>query len=371
MPGGVTTKPVLLLVAVSARALACAARRAGYAAVAVDAFGDEDARAACLEMARVEEAMGGFAGISLEPIVARLRAAYSPVGLVYGSGFDDCPEALEPLARQVKILGAREGLARAKDPLGFAQACRDAGIATPEISFARPDAPADWLVKRRGGSGGLHVRAGAEHGPLRPHEYWQRRVAGRSISLLFVRGSAALTPVAWSEQWTAPAPDAPFRYAGAAGPIPVAAPETLLPGLAALTRRLHVRGLASADFIDDGETFWLLEINPRPGATLDVFDDDGDPLLARHIAALEDGAAAPLRPRAPAAAEIVYAESSAVAPAGPWPDWAADRPAAGSRIPAGAPFCTVTARAASAAEARRQVQQRSGRIRSWLREGGR
>jgi uncharacterized protein len=162
-----------------------------------------------------------------------------------------------------------------------------------------------------------------------------------------------------------------FRYGGAAGPIEVAAPEGLLEKLADLTLALGVRGLASADFIDDGETFWLLEINARPGATLDVFDDEDDPLLARHIAALTGGPAPPARPRRPKAAAIVYAEADVAAPGGDWPEWAADRPAAGTRIPSGAPVCTVAATGASATEARAKTQERSLRIQNWLREESR
>lgn len=360
---------VLLIVAVSARALAVAARRAGYAAVAIDAFGDRDAREACREILVVEQAVAGFADVTLAPLVARLCAAHAPVGLVFGSGFDDGPEALAPLAAHLPILGAPDALARAKHPETFAAACAAAGVAHPEIAAAPPAEPGAWLLKRRGGSGGLHISAADRH--ARADEYGQRRVGGRAVSLLFVRESHSLTPIAWSEQWTAPSPKAPFRYAGAAGPISVAPPEGLIEKLAALTLALGVRGLASADFLDDGETFWLLEINPRPGATLDAFDDDDDPLLARHIAALVDGRAPPVKPRAPAAAEIVYAETELVAPPTHWPDWASDLPEAGTTIPAGAPVCTVTARAASAAQAKSLVRQRSRDIRSWLREGGR
>jgi len=98
--------PRLLLIAVSARALAMAARRARYAAIAIDAFGDEDTRAACVEAWKVEGAMGGFAGIALEPIVAELCAAYAPQGIVFGPGFDDCPRALVALARHARYSDA-------------------------------------------------------------------------------------------------------------------------------------------------------------------------------------------------------------------------------------------------------------------------
>jgi predicted ATP-grasp superfamily ATP-dependent carboligase len=360
------TKPAaLLLVAISARALAAAARRAGFMAVAIDAFGDEDTRAACDIWERVEDAMEGFAKVELEPIVSRLRRTCEPVGLVYGSGFDDCANRLMEIA-QAPLLGASpEALARTKDPQAFARSCEAAGISHPEIRFTAPELPARWLIKRRGGSGGAHIAHGGARS-AKPGEYWQRRVEGRTISLLFVRDAAGLTPVAWSEQWTAPCASAPFRYAGAAGPLDMEAPKGLLSSLAALTGALGLRGLASADFLDDGERFWLLEINPRPGATLDVFDDEEDPLLARHVAAVMGRPAAPLKPRSPRAAQIVYAETDSTTPKGDWPDWAADRAAPGTPVPAGAPFCTVFADGASVRDAKTLGEERSRRIQSWL-----
>jgi predicted ATP-grasp superfamily ATP-dependent carboligase len=365
----VTGRPVLLLVAVSARALAVAARRAGYAAVAIDAFGDEDARAVCNALEVMENAMGGFAEVELAPIVARLTEAHAPTGLIFGSGFDHCPTRLAEIARALPLLGASpEAVARVKDPVFFARSCEAAGISHPEIRLSPPDAPPQWLLKRRGGSGGLHIAPGTARRPG-ADDYWQRRVEGRPVSLLFVREDAALTAVGWSEQWTAPSAATPFRYGGAVGPIEIDPPQGLLAALAQLTQALGLRGLASADFLEDGERFWLLEINPRPGATLDVFDDDEDPLLARHIDAVAGRRSPPPKRRAPRAAEVVYAETGATAPQGDWPHWTADRPSPGTPVSAGAPFCTVLAAGASAAEAKAQVKERSRRFQSWLREG--
>ena len=353
----------LLLVAISARALGQAARRAGYSPIAIDAFGDEDTRRACRATYVVEGAMGGFARSGIESVVARAVGEHAPFGLVYGSGFDDCPDQLAALGGLAPVLGgAPEALARAKDPEGFATACAAAGIAHPEIGRSTP--PRGALLKRRGGSGGLHIRPATRTPGA--GEYWQRRIEGRSVSLLFALDSGALTPIAWSEQWIAPCREAPFRYGGAAGPLDLTPPGDLLPRLAALSRDLRLRGLASADFVYDGATFWLLEINPRPGATLDLFDDDDDPLLARHLGAV----AAPVKPRSPRAAEIVYAETDGVAPE-VWPDWAADLPAAGTPIAAGAPICTATAAADRVGEAKTLVQARARRLRARFEEGAR
>ena len=265
-------------------------------------------------------------------------------------------------AESLPLLGsAPEALARAKSPRTFAELCAEAALAHPEIRFTSPETPTDWLVKRGGGSGGLHIAEGTEGRSLGAGDYWQRRKDGRAISLLFTRDSRELTPIAWSEQWTCPCADAPFRFGGAAGPLDLAPPDRLLSRLAALTESLGVRGLASADFLDDGETWWLLEINPRPGATLDVFDDAEDPLLTRHLDALAGRAAPPPKSRRPKAAEIVYASIDGVAPSVDWPDWAADRPREGAPIRAGAPFCTVSARGATVAEAKAIVKERSRR----------
>ena len=95
----------------------------------------------------------------------------------------------------------------------------------------------------------------------------------------------------------------------------------------------------SADFLVDQGTFHFLEINPRPGATLDIFEPADGSLFALHVAAC-DGR---LPDRVPAhdgamAAAIVYADRDIRVPARDWPDWTADRPHAGTLVKAGEPF---------------------------------
>ncbi len=106
--------------------------------------------------------------------------------------------------------------------------------------------------------------------------------------------------------------------------------------------------------------FWLLEVNPRPGATLDIFEPPMESLFALHMAACE-GKLAPTphyRDGAKAAA-IVYAEQDiASVPVLDWPRWTADRPPAGSAIKAGEPLCTVYACDPAAAGARALADER-------------
>ena len=55
--------------------------------------------------------------------------------------------------------------------------------------------------------------------------------------------------------------------------------------LSALAARTGLTGLCSADFIRNRDGYHLIEINPRPGATLDIFDCFEVPLMEAHIRA--------------------------------------------------------------------------------------
>ena len=53
-----------------------------------------------------------------------------------------------------------------------------------------------------------------------------------------------------------------------------------------VAQAFRLKGLGSADFLVNGGEARLLEINPRPGATLDIFDSDTQPLLGLHLDAV-------------------------------------------------------------------------------------
>ena len=63
--------------------------------------------------------------------------------------------------------------------------------------------------------------------------------------------------------------------------------EEIARSVASITSELGLVGLNSADFLVSGDTVWLIEINPRPGATLDVFEPNEGALFAHHVAACE------------------------------------------------------------------------------------
>ena len=357
----------LLIAAVSARALAQAARRAGTIPLVADFFADQDTETLCHACSKVAaDIRHGFEGDSLlQALDALAAAAPSPLlGVVYGAGFEDRPELLSQLASRWPLLGNdAPTVARLKDPAAFFGTLERIGVACPLTRTTPPKSMSGWLCKKRGGAGGSHVGRNAFGAQDR---YYQQRLNGRAISALFVGDGARAEVIGFSEQWTAPRRGAAFRYGGAVQPatLPQAQAEEMARSVDRVTHAFGIRGLASADFIVNAEGAFLLEINPRPGATLDVFDRDDAPLLGAHLDAVLHQKLPNFAPSEDASAgAIVYApERLTIPPAMAWPDWAADRPKPGERIDKERPICTLAARASTPEDAKRLVEARTATI---------
>ncbi len=366
--------PSLLIAAVSGRALAEAARRAGFVPLVADFFADRDTRAVahgCRELADLKR---GMRWEHLEPALDALaRAAPSPVlGVICGAGLEDRPELLAALAARWPLLGnGAETVARVKAPEEFFATLDRLGIAHPATTMARPANGADWLAKRRGGAGGGHVtRAPSTRGDA--GVYFQHRVEGRSVSALFVGNGRAARVLGFSEQWTAPSRRSAWRYGGAVQPADLGddTQARMTRAVEGVVAAFGLEGLGSADFMLGADGPLLLEINPRPGATLDIFDSAEAPLLRLHLDAVTAGKlpAAPARFTDAAASAIVHApERLRVPQALVWPDWARDIPDAAQLIDKDRPICTVLARAATKDGARRLAKDRVSEILAVLR----
>ncbi|NDW05246.1 ATP-grasp domain-containing protein [Jiella pacifica] len=360
-------RPTILTAAFSARQIAASAQLAGIDALAVDFFGDLDLR----DHARKSEVLRGHYpdGFSSEALIAaleRLAEGEEPLGFVYGAGFEDRPELLEAIAERWPILGTDPATARRlKDPEAIAAICNDAGIAHPEIRRTRPGDPAKWLSKKIGGSGGSHVVRG--DAPPSPDRYYQRFVVGERISMAFVAAGSRYACLGYSRQWADPSQDEPYRYGGAVGPVPVAADAdaAMRRDVAGILDRLPLTGLCSADFVVGDDAPVLLEVNARPGATLDVFEDPAQPLIALHLAAVRGelpsrgaGTTGDVR-----ASGLAWADRPLGVPAGfQWPDWTRDRSHPPTRFAAGEPICTIVAAGETAETAERLFHARTRRI---------
>lgn len=367
---GSATGPAVLVAGLSGRALAAAAVRSGHIPVVVDAFSDEDTRSLAAACHRVPLGPHGeFRASALGTVAAQLPGG---AALVYASGFERDPDLLTRLVPTGRIVGNPPDVVEAvKQPESLFPTLARLGVDHPDTRRVPPP-DGDWIAKRVGGSGGGHIRPAARVRPA-ADVYFQRHMPGIPLSAQVLADGAGVRILAFTTGWCDPTPHQPHRFGGLAGPVEPApaAVAAMVRAAEALVEAFGLRGLNSLDFLIDGDSVRLLEVNPRPGASLDVLA--GDPLLfSRHLAAaagdLGGGRERPPPFTGGRAMAVAYApDAMVIPPAFPWPDWVADRPAGGGVIPAGAPLCTVLATAGDAQAAATLARLRSGRILEALR----
>ncbi|OIR17710.1 carbamoyl phosphate synthase-like protein [mine drainage metagenome] len=292
------------------------------------------------------------------------------LGFVYGSGFEAQPELLQQVAELFPLIGNMPLVVRAvKTPLVFFDVLQRNNIQCPELfKQLHTNDGADvsaviYLRKLVGGSGGTHIKIVDDEDVESSNCYYQPYIAGRSVSLLFVAHDNSVTVVGFNEQWVDAVASMPFRYGGAVSNIvlPQSIRRQLTEAAEKLTVVFGLIGLNSLDAIVQGDSAYILEVNPRLSATVDLYAIDSHEgthgnLLNWHVnACLEDADFKyenRLVKRSKAHA-IVYAPFDLqIADDFHWPEWVVDNPCNTMQVLAGEPVCTVIAIADSADEAK-------------------
>lgn len=338
----------VLVAAVSARMLAELAAADGHQVTAVDRFGDVDLRAVA----------AGATAPSLEGLTD-LAEEVDADAVVYGAGFENRPDLVSRLARGRELLGTPgERLAAVRDPWNVTAAAVAAGARAPHTRAAG-DPPGGndggWLRKPLQGGGGRGVRRWAG-GALRPGEILQRRIRGLSCSAVAVGDGRRAALLGVTEQLHRRG----FAWTGNVTPprLPAGQRRQLHERLSAVCAevagRFGVRGAFGVDVIWDGREVWVLEVNPRPPASLELFSAGSFAAHVRGARAL--GLPMPGAPAGGGSSArvklVLFAARPLRAPDPSW--WPAglvrDVPRPGEPIARGAPVCTLVSDAAGPAQ---------------------
>jgi uncharacterized protein len=377
---------VILLVAVSARMLAELARRDGHEVLAFDRFGDLDLQRLCPSVSLAHD-LGGRGGMA-ELVDAADAAPADRV--VYGAGLENRPDLVTRLAAGRTLLGCPpDTLRRVRDPSLLGASLREAGLAWP-LTFVAQDARtrADrtsrrWLRKPVSGGGGRGVRAW-RGGRLPAGVVVQERIGGLPCSAAAVADGRSAVLLGVSEQLVGRRALGArgFKWCGNVVPPRLPAPERrALAGAAReicahLAACFGLRGLFGVDLVWDGAQAWVVEVNPRPTASLEVVDAVHRVRpFTTHLQACEGrlpagaGAGVAGEPARAAGKAIVYATEDVRMPdTRVWPERGIrDVPHPDEAIAAGHPICTVTATGDTPEAVLSELEERAAALRHELR----
>lgn len=374
---------MILLVSVSARMLAELATRDGHDVIAVDRFGDLDLQRLCPNVSIMRD-LGGRGGMA-EMVEAAERIPADSV--IYGAGLENRPDLVARLAAGRTLLGCSpETLRRVRDPALLGASLRAAGFAYP-LTFSgaeaveRTDRTRRWLRKPLRGGGGRGVRewrGGRAAGDV----IVQERISGLPCSAAAVADGRSATLLGVSEQLIG------RRALGARGwkwcgnvvppRFPALEQRALADAAQAICAHLasafSLRGVFGVDLVWDGAQAWVMEVNPRPVASLETIDAaHGVRSFAAHLEACAGRLpAAGTGPSRAAGKAVLFATEDLRVP--DTSEWTArgirDVPHPGEPIAAGRPICTLVATGSSPETVLAELEGRAAALRGELQEAG-
>jgi uncharacterized protein len=350
--------------------LAQSARRGGYRTAVIDLFNDLDTRRYASCSLRVAGRAGGFGGFDARALMTGVATlGDSPyAGIVYGSGLEDSPDLLIELGQHGPLYGnGAETVALMKDPQRFFPLLDELSIPHPELAYSAPAEPRGWLAKSVGGSGGAHVRCAVESSGDLSGTYYQRRIEGVHYSVSFLANGRSARVLGLNQPWTVALGDWPFCYGGAISRVAVPAViiDAIQSKLDMLVARSGLLGLNGMDFALSGAHYSVIEVNPRPSGTLDLYDADcPEGLFHWHLRACEGELPERVFTRETIRAHaVVYAPRPfSLPPSMAWPDWCSDIPQPDTVFEARMPICMVHAEGLSHDQTKTLIHDRREKI---------
>ncbi len=356
----------LIIAATNARGYAEAAVGCGYEVITLDAFADADLKRVTSQAYKVK--MLDWR-IDVEDFKCQFKKINSQIdlsnveGFCYGSLFDAAPELLDWVAARVPVIGNVSEVLKNAKAFSFFGLLDDLHIQHPEVRVDFPASPLHWLAKQVGGSGGMHVRPASHNGSA---DYYQQEVMGDPLSMLFVTNGEVMRPIGFNRQIAAPISELPYRFAGAVSGVqlPEIVRHQFSKAAQKLTNAMGLRGINSLDAVLDGETLWILELNPRLSASFELYQKEHPNLFETHLQGCKGELSELPRFKSSCAQLILYAEDALVMPVDfVWPAWVVDIPLADEGgnsivIEKNSPICSVRAEAESVELALILVNQR-------------
>jgi len=331
----------ILIVASSGRMLAQAVKNAGLKPLVIDLFADLDTQHCSEAFKRVPSLAKNHLTPAVEHFIERYAVAY----VIYGSGFEYYIESLSYLGCRLLVLGnPSETFVRLHDKPIFFSRLDKLNIPYPDVCFVAPTSADNWLVKPMQNQGGLGIKRYHPKNFTESAVYWQKFQGGTQHSVLFLADGKEARVIGFNTQWSVDLGESQaFIFSGIINSCDLLEQqkERLTDWLKKLVPFFTLQGLNSLDFIQAGDKSFVLEINPRPSASMQLYDTD---LLIGHIKACLGELTDYGSHEGFTGYQIVHAKQNVIiSDKFEWPSWCKDLPESGTTCRTGQPICSIIA----------------------------
>lgn len=340
MPSACSVSAIpILIFAQSGRFLAQAAHRENYPVWVIDSYADKDT----LAIADRYLQLTNFQQCSEQTVVNALLQVSNllPCTLILGTGVERFYPILASLPSHIHFVGnCLETLENVCQPVRWFALLAKLKIAFPDT---QQHAVPSYLFKASQSWGGHHIQCYPNN--VNQPGYYQRRIEGISASVLFIADGQKFHRLSVNQQYCRNPSLGDFTLASIDNSLALSlqqltAVDTVLDKL---TQSLVLKGFNALDFIITADSsLFVLELNPRPSASMALLDDSL-PLIDLHLQACDRQM--PEHPVAPASKKhlfFCFADKEIVIPEHfVWPDYCADLPADKTNIYNGEIVCSL------------------------------
>lgn len=320
--------------------LAQIANRLGFKALVIDLYADKDTEQAALKLWQIQSLSLNH----LKPILQTIKQHYTVDYLIYGSGFEQHIDSLYSLEAEFNLIGnSAEVFDAIQNKKYFFNTLKQHHIPHPNTQFIPPNNKTNWLVKPMQGQGGLGIAYYNEQNYK--NHYWQYYQQGSIHSVLFLANEENIDIVGFNTQWTTQG----FLFTGIINhcSIPEQNKLEIIAYVKILSKVFKLSGLNSLDFIYHDNSVYVLEINARLSASMQLYDDT---VLLNHI----DNTLNIEKQNGFTAYQIIYAKQPVIISEQIiWQENCVDLPQNGQICQTGQPICSIIAHHEHAAELRR------------------
>ena len=368
--------PTLIILGASARAAAASAIRAGFTPWTADLFADVDLKAMVPDAVRCP--VGQYPHGLLDILKEAPEAPW-----IYTGALENHPSLIRKMAEVRPLWGnGPNALLVSRSPFFIGELLAKDGL--PSLKARHWDGELSsthrWLQKPLRGAAGNGISFSNERNPSC---YFQQFIEGSPMSGVFVRARGEVKLLGITQQligteWlNAP----PFRYAGNIGPVEVSdhCREELARIGEVIGEGCDLLGLFGVDFLLAEERPWVVEVNPRYTASIEVLERAGIPCLSEHVLAFDAYLDVPIRKNPiwmsiDNGKGILYANRDLLIPAQGWLDRlpnddVADIPAGGELIQSGWPILTLMSRHGPIEDCRSELRARARLVQHLLASG--
>ncbi len=262
----VRTIPPVALIGASCRWMAASLQRAGIACFVADLFCDADLPNTCHYL----KINGLHAAENIIP---------NSIPMIFGGGFETHPSLVSSLLRKHHLLNFNaDQVAFVRSLTNLTNLIREIGIRTPFTTETfDQDRQRTYLIKCKNSTGGAHIRNFNSNTEIHADEYLQEHIAGTPFSASYLASKESCELLGVCQQflgnhsWGC---KKPFQFCGAIGPINLShhVHSQLVRLGEAIHRTTNCRGLFGVDFVLNRNDIWIIEVNPRPTASMEILE---------------------------------------------------------------------------------------------------